>query len=310
LELALADVQKLKGESCPKTERDELQQKVDLALADAQKLKKENGALREELASRPAASNEPSPELDALRGECETLTARVQELEQAAAAAASNDASQDADDLHRRFEMALDDVRQLKQENAQLREQLERGRALGAPAGGSSSGSNDWAAQKARLLAMLAEEEDEGPIDSERRKQRATIEETIERTDAAIAEKERELAELRAAQVSHVEGPSCNLDRQREEILSADAQVAAERERLAKLQAEWEEKLRAHELEFSLERAKLARDQAALKERMFELQKLEAQGAGLAAEGGDMKPRRRWLDALGLGDEGKDGKSK
>jgi chromosome segregation ATPase len=311
LELALADVQKLKGESCPQAERDELQQEVDLALADVQKLKKENGALREELTSRPAASSEPSPELDALRGECETLTARVQELEQTAAATAGNDASQDTDDLHRRFEMALDDVRQLKQENALLREQLEKGRALGAPAGGShAGGGNDWAAQKARLLAMLAEEEGEGPIDAERRKQRATIEDTIERTDATIAEKERELAELRAAQVSHVEGPSCNLDRQREEILSADEQVAAERERLAKLQAEWEQKLRAHELEFSVERAKLARDQAALKERMFELQKLEAQGAGLAAEGGDMKPRRRWLDALGLGDEGKDGKAK
>ena len=117
-------------------------------------------------------------------------------------------------------------------------------------------------------------------------------------------------AYFRAAAASHVEGPSCNLDRHREEVLSADELVAAERERLAKLQTEWEEKLRAAELEFSVERAKLAREQAALKERLFQLQKLEAQGAGLAAEGGDMKPRRRWLDALGLGDDGKEGKPK
>jgi chromosome segregation ATPase len=307
LEAALADVQRLRSETCPKGERDDLQQKFDLALADVQKLKKENGALREELAVRPAASDEPSPELIALRGECEALTVRVKELEQSAeSAAAGAESSQELEDLQRRFEMAVDDVRQLKQENAQLREQLEKGRAAGAPVGGSTAGGNDWAAQKARLLAALAEEEVDGPIDADRRKQRTTIEETIQRTDAAIAEKERELAELRAAQVSHVEGPSCNLDRDREELLSADAQIAAERERLAKLQSEWEEKLRAAELEFSVERAKLAREQAALKERMFDVQKFEALGSGV--EGGDMKPRRRWLDALGLGDEAKENK--
>ena len=94
---------------------------VDLALADVQKLKKENSALREELDSRPAASNEPSPELIALRSECETLTARVKELEKAVdPAAATADSSQEMDDLRRRFEMAVDDVRQLKQENARL----------------------------------------------------------------------------------------------------------------------------------------------------------------------------------------------
>ena len=72
------------------------------------------------------------------------------------------------------------------------------------------------------------------------------------------------------------------------------------------MQAEWEEKHRAAELDFRLERAKLAREQSALKEKLFELQKHETQAAP-PSEGGDQKhPRRRWLSALGLGEEGDD----
>jgi hypothetical protein len=90
-------------------------------------------------------------------------------------------------------------------------------------------------------------------------------------------------------------------DSQREEILGADKTIAAERERLAALQSEWQEKLRSAELEFSLERAKLAREQAAVKERLFDLQKLESQAG--PTDSGDAKPGRRWRLALGLGDD-------
>jgi chromosome segregation ATPase len=306
LDQAQAELAKLRDNTCPRAELADLQQKFDLALADVQKLKRENGQLREDLASRPQSTDQESPELVAYRTECEALTQRVKELEKAATSAANAAPSQELDDLHRRFEMAVDDVRQLKQENTQLRDQLAKSKSAGPAGPAAQGGSNDWATQRARLMAMLEQEDGEGPIDAARRKERATIEETIERTDRAIADKDRELAELRA-EVVHTEGASCNLDREREQILSTDELVAAERERLAKLQTEWEDKMRAAELEFSVERAKLAREQAAVRERLFELQKLESIGAGAAAEAGDSKPRRRWLAALGLGEEGDDG---
>jgi hypothetical protein len=91
-------------------------------------------------------------------------------------------------------------------------------------------------------------------------------------------------------------------------LIDADEIIAAERKRVAELEAQWEEKVRAAELEMSVERARLAREQAALKERMLELE------LGLPqtppADGGDARPRRRWLSALGLGDDADEGKKK
>ena len=67
----------------PLADLEDLQHKFDLALADVQKLKHENGDLREELASRPEANDQESPELVAIRTERDALAARVEELEQA-----------------------------------------------------------------------------------------------------------------------------------------------------------------------------------------------------------------------------------
>jgi hypothetical protein len=150
-------------------------------------------------------------------------------------------------------------------------------------------------------------EQEDGPIDASRKKERASIESTIETTDRILAEKEREIADLLAARQSQDRCDRADdTARDVEHVLNADELIAAERQRLAALQAEWEDKLRAAELEFSLERAKLAREQSALKERLFDLQKSESQ-AGPAAEPVDHKqPRRRWLSALGLGEEGEE----
>lgn len=307
LEEAGGELAALRESTCPRAERDDVQQKFDLALADVQKLKRENGDLRQELASRPESSQTESPELVAVRTERDALVHRVEELQRAAATAGASDATaaQEMDDQRRRFEMAVDDVRQLKQENAALRDQAAKAKSGGPAVAAPAGGANDWAAQRARLVAMLEDEEGDGPIDAARRKERASIEEAIERTDRAMAEKNRELAELRTAHESQTAATASDrLQGDREEMLDADELVAAERKRLAALQTEWEQKLRSAELEFSVERAKLAREQSALKERLFDLQKVQAQ-SGPAAEPVDHKqPRRRWLSALGLGEEG------
>jgi chromosome segregation ATPase len=295
----------LRESTCPRAELDDLEHKFQLALADVQKLRQENGELREELATRPEASDAESPELVAIRAERDMLEARVAELEAATTAAAAAPGQQELEDLHRRFEMAVEDVRELKQENAKLRDQLAKAKpAVGGDAP-AASGKLDWAAQKARLLATLAEEEGDGPIDHDRKKERLSIQDTIEATERALAEKEQELAELREATEEADANRGPDLREQTEAILNADEIIAQERERLTQLQAEWEQKVRTAELEMSIERAKLAREQAALKERIFELEKLAPQSAD---ESG--KPRRRWLSALGLHDDAEDASKK
>jgi chromosome segregation ATPase len=304
LDQARAELAELRGAAGPKEELVQLQQKFDLALADVQKLKRECAALREELDQRPETNEAESPELITVRSERDALRLRVGELEAVASKAVDLEAQQAREDLQRRFEMAVDDVRQLKQENAQLRDKLQAA-SNSSPAAAPAGAGGDWAAQRARLMAMLEEEEHDGDVSGDRKKERASIESTISMTDAAVAAKEREIAELREKLNS---GPAPDeQDRARQELLDADEVIAAERMRIAELEAEWEQKVRAAELEISVERAKLAREQAALKERTLELELGLPQAI---AENGDAKPRRRWLSALGLGEEGEEGKKK
>lgn len=302
-EAAEAEAAKLSTDSRPVAELDELQQKFDLALADVQKFKRENAVLRDELAQRPAGDQE-SPELIAIRQERDELAARAADLAAAmeASAAVDHDGQQEREDLQRRFEMAVDDVRQLKHENAELREKLAAaGSANGAAAEAVEGG--DWAAQRARLMAMLEQEEDAGEISSERAAERATVSKTIAATDRVIANKDQEIQELRAKlDAGAAAGAGDEEAAAREAFCDADDVIAAERQRLAKLTAEWEAKLRAAELEFSVERARLAREQAALREKMFEIESgAYAPAHGDGADG--TKPRRRWLSALGLHEE-------
>jgi chromosome segregation ATPase len=292
-----AELAQLRQSTCPSDDLQQLQARYELALSDMRDLKAEADELRGQLQAHEASAESAPEDLEALRTERDALAQQVDELGAAAAAAAAN-AGQvpEADDLKRRFEMALDDVRQLKQENALLRDQIAD--ASKAPSG-TAAGPLDWAAQKARLLASLEEEDGDSRSDPARRKERLAIEDAIQSTDRVVAEKDRLIAELRAAH------ETCGDQRRRDEVLDADATIAAERQRLAALQAEWESKVRSAELEISVERAKVARDQAAVKERQFELQKLEpAAGAG---ERGEAKPRRGWRTALGLGEEGDEG---
>ena len=304
LAAAQSELAQLQGSTIPRAEFDSLQQKFDLALADVQKLKRESNGLREELSHRPEASALESPELIAIRSERDALAARLEELENAPVATPDLDAQREAEDLRRRFEMAVDDVRQYKQENAQLREQLAAAASSSGVVASPSTGPLNWAAQKAQLLALL-EQEDGAAAEPARRQERATIEGTIAITDRIVAERERRIAELEATQRADTASfDQRTHDRQLETLLDGDELVVAQRERLAQLEAEWEAKHRAAELEFSLERAKLAREQALLKGRLSELSMQSPE----SADGEDAKPRRRWRVAFGLNEEGDDAK--
>ncbi|HEX3599754.1 MAG TPA: hypothetical protein VHU84_06395 [Lacipirellulaceae bacterium] len=283
------------------TERDELQQKFELALQDIQRLRERVAEMEHDLARRPAADQTDSAELVALRAERDALHDRVTEFEQRPAAQIDADTEQSLADLQRRFELAVEDVRELKTKNAKLESQLAA--ASSRPtANAVDTGGTDWESQKRRLLASL-EETAEDENDAELAKERATIAGTIEITDAVVAEKDRLLAEmsteleaLRYRPVGNEEARSQKIN----DLIDSDAVINQHRERSQQLEREIEQKLRTAELELSVERAKMARQKAELEELRANLeaerQLFEANG-GVPTPGA---PKRRWLSKLGI----------
>lgn len=275
---------------------EQAERKFELALADAQKLKRENSELQEELARRPEKSETESPELVSLRVERDALASRVAELEAAPTPTVDPDSEQQLSDLRRRFELAVEDLRHLKQENAQLQDKLTHT----SSSGGSMASTHvamDWQSQKARLLAALdAEDVEEDNV--ERRQERTTIEGTITITDRVVADKDLEIAELRAQLADQaftvVETAASEITH-----LDKDELVQAERAKLEALQRELHEKLRTAELEMSVQRATLARKESELQQKLQAAQQAQAE----APLGSDGKPKRRWLSALGIRDD-------
>lgn len=271
-------------------ELDTMREKFEMALADLQSHRERVAELEQEIASRPALEIDDSAEIEQLRHERDELARRLEEANEFA------DPSQEMEDLRARFQMAVEDLRALKTENADLRDQLASGGGRGAVV---DNGGNDWESQKRRLLAAL-EGEGEGQIDAPRREERAAIHGTIQITDSVVAEKDAEIRRLREQleSVGDIEPVSAV----EAAVLDNDEIIRAERERIAKLEEEWREKIRAAELEMSVERAKIARAQSELAEQQMELETLRAASGNGLAPG---EARRNWFNKLGLGNDGK-----
>jgi chromosome segregation ATPase len=284
-------------------ERDELQQKFDLALQDLQRLRARLAEVEQDLARRPESNQADSAELVALRAERDTLAARVEELGQQPATQIDANVEQQLSDLQRRFELAVEDLREYKTKSTKLEAQLAAASSQSrTPA--ADTGGNDWESQKRRLLASL-EESAEAPETPVEKQQRITIEGTIEMTDAVVAEKDRQIAELQSKLAA---GDSTFVDaehtRKVNDLVEADDVIAVHRQRVRELEREMQEKLRAAELELSVERAKMARQRMELDELRSDLEakKQEFESSGGAPVQG--QPKRRWRDKLGLsGDE-------
>jgi chromosome segregation ATPase len=287
-------------------ERDELQQKFDLALQDLQRLRARGAELEQELSRRPESNQADSAELVALRAERDELAARVEELEQRPTAQIDPNVEQQFSDLQRRFELAVEDLREYKTKSTKLEAQL-------AAAARQSrnvipdTGGNDWESQKRRLLASL-EENVEVPETPVQKQQRITIEGTLEMTDAVVAEKDRQIAELQAQLVTGGDGArvaAAEHTQKMNDLVDGDEVIAEHRQRARELERELQEKLRSAELELSVERAKMARQNRELEQLKSELeskqQDFESNGPAAVTQG---QPKRRWRDKLGLsGDE-------
>lgn len=265
-----------------------LRQDLEALQREAQSLAAENKRLGEALAERLAGPTDAPP------AEAHRADAELQE---------------EHENLRRRYQMALDDLKLERAQVAQLEGRLAQAAAgqPSSPAAGPSAGS-DWESQKRRLLASLEADFDEDR--EEDRRDRMTVEEAIRRTDAIIAAKNQEVRQLQTLleeQSAHVGSMAVGAAAVAE-VLDKDEVVRQERQNLQALQEEWRDKLRHAEVEISVQRAKLARHQAELEERA---RAIDEQTRGVSSpdqadDRKDTKPTRgRWLRRLGLltGDE-------
>jgi chromosome segregation ATPase len=279
-------------------------------------LQRQHEALREHVEKQAGGNEADAALITDLRQERAALLGRVQELErdltqarqQPAAAPPDPENARQMEDLHRRFEMAVDDVRQLKRRNAELEEELAALQAGAAqPAGGEPA--VDWESTKRRLMAQLQDDGEQfgGNLSDD---ERLTVEGAIRITDDVVSQRDQEIAALKQRLAEQPETPvpkpTPPSDAAVAEVLDRDALVQEERKRLLALQNEWQDKMRQAEVEISVQRAKIARERSDLEEKMRVLEDGKAslaadQASGTPRSPEDLKkPARRWLERLGL----------
>jgi len=319
------------------THRDELDRRQK-DLRDSQIA--EQGELSDQAASARQRERELTDELESLRDECrrlqkeltqissvggtgdggadsealarveaerDALSERLEEAQRQLAEAPSGNIADE--DIQRRFDMAMEDVRELNAKNALLQQQLETARAGGGSAPAPSGGGLDWEAEKKRILMELDADFQEGDGEDEEadekvKAERLKIEKVVERTDNILAAKDQEIAELKqllenqSGSIGTMAVGAAALGK----MLDNDEMVQEERENLRRLQDELTQKLRKAEVDISLERAKIGRERAELEEKLraFEQQGGKVDGAAESTDRSGTPTRGRWLARLGL----------
>ncbi|MCA9104215.1 MAG: hypothetical protein R3B96_00725 [Pirellulaceae bacterium] len=207
---------------------------------------------------------------------------------------------EEAEDLRRRLEMALDDLRE-------ARGQIDRLESGKVP---TANGDLDWEAQKRCLLEQLDDAGDDlAPTD------RISVQQIIDATDEVVRRKDEEIDELErllAQQSENIGGFAVGAAAV-EQLLETDELIQQERENLDRLQAEWRDKLKRAEIEISMERARLARERKELEAQLETFEQEKTRLEGLLAQKSeptrcrDNSPRNRWFSRLGLSDSGEQG---
>ncbi len=274
IEIALADLEKSHAELLAR-HAGQVQSCEELRQESKQALEAQQLAERA-VTDRETAAAAIETEIQELRSERQSLVERLAEAE-------SNVATtnlQRNDELHRRFELAVEDVRSLKRRNSELEEQLMGLKAAAAarPATLAAAGSDSpgWEAMKKQMIESLEADTDSS---ESRAEERLTIENTIVITDDVVAHKDREIAELKLvlSQQSNTIGSVAIGAAAAVAALDDDAVIRQEREKLAQLQEEWKRKLRQAEIDISVERAKITRDRAEIEDKLAAFEKERAQ---------------------------------
>ncbi|NQU26400.1 MAG: hypothetical protein HQ567_34375 [Candidatus Nealsonbacteria bacterium] len=288
-------------EQRPQIEEAAAQIRVDREALDA--AQKELQAQREHLQTDQGGHD--TAEHEELQRQLQAAQRREEELQRALderpTVPAEGGAESGDDEYRRRYEMAMEDIKEINAEKAELELQLAAARDGAAAQTSGTGGGLDWEAEKQRILNSL--ESDYDADDEEQAAEKLKIEEVLQTTERTLTDKDEEIRELKHL----LENQSGNLDSMAVgaaalgEMLDQDAVVIEERERLKAMQDEWQEKLRKAEVDISVERAKIARERAEIEEklRIFE----ERGGSEVEGEKQSDKPvRGRWLERLGLKD--------
>lgn len=248
-------------------------------------------------------------ELEELKEERDALLAELEQWKSKPPPCEVIDHSQEVEDLRHRIDMSMADLRQANAQIAELKKQLAQ--KNGGSAAADSGGAGDWEHQKRMLLAQLEADECSTP---QQKKERLKIEDVIARTSNAIADKDAEIAELKALLEMRPAGGAAGAESAFgaaaiSQLLDSDELVKQQRESLERMTQELQEKLRQCEIDTSLERAKLARERAELQEqlqKMSEERSKSQDGASKPNEAAKAPGRRNWLDHLGI-NKGPDG---
>jgi chromosome segregation ATPase len=284
-----------------RTELSQAHKLYDGARNHIKQLEQQAGQLHDQIAG--AGDSAATQRIKELEQERDALVERLNDAEQMSSHSAGSSAEHD--DLRRRFEMALDDLRAHKTRNAELEEKLAQ-----APRGGggptpAGDGKMDWESQKKRMLAQLEADFDEN--DPQEAKDKMTVAGAIQFTDGIVSQKDREIEELQRLldeQSKNIGGVAIGAAAIAQ-LLDSDELIRTEREKIEALQNEWREKLRKAEIDISVERAKIARDRAQLEEK---LQTMAARGGDVdnsSDDAGKKKKGSRWLSRLGLSEDEK-----
>jgi len=213
-------------------------------------------------------------------------------------------------------------IQRVESENAELRSQNEDLAARiatskvqeTAPENSVEAGEMlSWEERKRLILLQMEEDSFDADqfaasLSEERKSGKETPAAFIDRLRLEIETRDEEIAELRNLLDQQAEtrsdgtaiGASAIAD-----MLDADELIVQEREKLQRLQVEWEEKFREGEIAASLERAKLSRErqEVSVKKQELELQleQLQREFRQVNTSGGTSS--RRWLAKLGLADD-------
>ncbi|MFN3191826.1 MAG: hypothetical protein ACE361_15045 [Aureliella sp.] len=256
-----------------------LQEELDEARLQASGLEEEVDRLR----TRQAGENQEQNA--ALNERIRLLESSLEEAQLELEDATTRESlSTETEELQDKLQSAFERIEALESENTELSQKLEQGESA------EDEGGLTWEQQKAMIMKQYQAEDGETPED---------VESLVEKTDAMLAQKDREIEELREQlDAAAVETDEDDKNAEIEAVLDADEIVQEERRKLEAIQAEWQEKLREAEVDLSKERARIARERRELESELEAVRrKSETEQGGRT---------RKWLDHLGLREESKD----
>jgi hypothetical protein len=260
-------------------------------------LEGELSTARQQLLSASNNLAETLAELEICRGQLEVSLQHSMELEFQAISANRDDKTELQ--LQAQLDQLLAEVADLRMQNSDLASQLAQRTASAATATGRSNQEQmSWEDRKLLILKQL--ESDGSPeVSGLSCEDKLSVKEIIKANEIELRKRDEQIDELReiiSLQSSARDGVAVGAAGVAS-LLDSDELVQQERQKLREIQQEWEAKLRQAEIDLSMERAKIARERSALEKQKAEVVESSDTGSLTA------KKERRWLSALGLGEE-------